>query len=132
MKNYGSRRRARTADPVINSHMLYQLSYPGKWRPLIAPKVITNNTIEIYARTPTLRESNQHHESGTIKCHITIPRHNIVKNIHTFSNILHSTSFCSHFNKFLQIGQLIMREVPYPYKRQTISFIARPYGECGF
>ncbi len=26
---FGSRRRARTADPVINSHLLYRLSYPG-------------------------------------------------------------------------------------------------------
>jgi hypothetical protein len=26
---YGSPRRARTADPVINSHLLYQLSYRG-------------------------------------------------------------------------------------------------------
>jgi hypothetical protein len=28
-KDIGSLRRARTADPMINSHLLYQLSYQG-------------------------------------------------------------------------------------------------------
>ena len=34
-KVFGSLRRARTADPVINSHLLYQLSYQGMVKPRI-------------------------------------------------------------------------------------------------
>jgi hypothetical protein len=34
---YGSPGRARTADPVINSHLLYRLSYRGKVGPSVTP-----------------------------------------------------------------------------------------------
>jgi hypothetical protein len=35
---YGSTTWTRTRDPVINSHLLYQLSYRGMWRMLLIEK----------------------------------------------------------------------------------------------
>jgi hypothetical protein len=52
-RNLGSAGRARTADPVINSHLLYQLSYCG---PLGTRKhylvdAVNNESAEIYYGT---------------------------------------------------------------------------------